>query len=119
MPANIFENALSYRLPSTSILKNNQISINTSLVDKMRNLPENSDYVPAPEGYFLLGMGLSGNVNLKKQELRFYLSVDNLLNKKYRNYLNRFRYYADETGRNISVHLVLPFQIKKQNKQIN
>jgi iron complex outermembrane receptor protein len=27
--------------------------------------------------------------------------ADNLLNKAYRDYMNRFRYFADDTGRNI------------------
>lgn len=119
MPNNHIENGISYRLKSFGIITDNLISINTSLFDKMRKLPQNADYVPAPEGYFLLGTSISGAVAIKNQKLRISLAVENLLNKKYRNYLNRFRYYADETGRNISVHLVLPFQLKKETKALN
>jgi iron complex outermembrane receptor protein len=37
------------------------------------------------------------------------LRVSNALNAAYRDYLNRFRYYADDQGRNISFKLAYSF----------
>ena len=46
------------------------------------------------------------------------LSVTNLLNTSYREYLNRFRYYADEMGRNITLRIKIPFEISlNKNKK--
>ena len=41
-------------------------------------------------------------------EYYIYDTAGNLLNTSYRNYMNRFRYYADEMGRNISIRLKMP-----------
>jgi iron complex outermembrane recepter protein len=35
--------------------------------------------------------------------------VTNLTNVSYRDYLNRFRYYMDDLGRNISLRVMVPF----------
>jgi iron complex outermembrane receptor protein len=37
------------------------------------------------------------------------LRVSNALNTAYRDYLNRFRYYADDQGRNISFKVAYNF----------
>lgn len=37
------------------------------------------------------------------------IAVENLLNVRYRNYLNRLRYFADETGRNLVFRVRLEF----------
>ena len=50
-------------------------------------------------------------VPIKNQSITFNLVVDNLLNTTYRDYLNRFRYYSDELGRNISLKIKVPFNI--------
>jgi len=54
------------------------------------------DFKDAPDGYFLLDV--SWTFNLKPFEAS--ISVQNLLNTSYRNYLNQMRYFADEMGRN-------------------
>ncbi len=47
--------------------------------------------------------------------LSVILSSTNLANVAYRDYLNRFRYYADEPGRNVMLKLKLPFSLGKQS----
>jgi iron complex outermembrane receptor protein len=46
---------------------------------------------------------VNGGMTYKKLEVN--LSVSNALNAAYRDYLNRFRYYADDQGRNISLRV--------------
>lgn len=60
-------------------------------------LPPSFDFAPAPDAYFLLG--LEAGVGMGRSQLS--VSVENALNAAYRDYMNRFRYYADEPGRNI------------------
>jgi len=66
------------------------------------------DLKDAPNGHFLLD--LSWKINLNDFSLSFI--VKNLLNKKYRNYLNQMRYFADEVGRNFVFNLSYSFKKK-------
>ena len=56
----------------------------------------------APDGYFLLDLSWKFNVD----DFSFSFMIKNLLNKKYRNYLNHMRYFADELGRNFIFNLL-------------
>jgi iron complex outermembrane receptor protein len=63
----------------------------------------NFDFMAAPEGYFLLNASVGASISTTNGRYDFRLSGENVLNNAYREYLNRFRYYADDLGRNISV----------------
>ena len=67
------------------------------------------DFKDAPEGYFLLDFSWKININ----DFGVSLIVKNLLNEKYRNYLNEMRYFADEPGRNFIINL--SYNFKKKN----
>jgi iron complex outermembrane receptor protein len=59
----------------------------------------------APEGYLL--WNVSTGISLKRDKLRydFRIAAENILNTRYREYTNRFRYYADDLGRNFLVSI--------------
>jgi iron complex outermembrane recepter protein len=60
-------------------------------------LPASFDFADPPDAYFLLGASAGmrfGNSSLS-------LDVENALNTAYRDYMNRFRYFADEMGINV------------------
>lgn len=61
------------------------------------------DYAPSPSAYSLLRIYAGGQ--LSNQHLQWMVSVDNALNTRYRDYMNRFRYFADEPGLNLSLRL--------------
>jgi len=50
------------------------------------------------------------------QSLQVVLAVSNLTNCTYRDYMNRFRYFTDDLGRNWSLKVLLPFSIKTTDK---
>ncbi|MEL6667571.1 MAG: TonB-dependent receptor, partial [Bacteroidota bacterium] len=54
------------------------------------------DFRDAPEGYFLLDLSWQ----LESRKINVGLSVQNVFNARYRNYLNEMRYFADEPGIN-------------------
>ncbi len=56
------------------------------------------DFLPPPPGYFLLDAQFNTTLRVGKRRLQFGLSAENLLNVRYRDYLNRLRYFADEPG---------------------
>jgi iron complex outermembrane recepter protein len=62
----------------------------------------------------LWGASAGFSVPLAQRELKVSLSVTNFTNVDYRDYLDRFRYYFADLGRNIVLRLVVPFEIKKQ-----
>jgi len=51
------------------------------------------------------------DIPLKGNRISLGISANNLLNTRYRDYMNRFRYFADEMGRNISVRATIPFTL--------
>ena len=131
IPANQFQADFSYAL-SSSKLKEWSISFGVNLVQEQLNAPrvvsineiraanasdidlfarEASifDLVSPPDGYALFNFGSSFSVPLRDRELNVDFTIDNLLNTSYRSYLNRFRYYSDEMGRNVSLKLSYAF----------
>ncbi len=83
-------------------LKDSQISLTGKYVFRQHNLLPEQDFLPPPEGYFLLSMEASTKKELSKSMLKFSVFINNLLNVSYRDYLNRLRYFADEPGISIN-----------------
>ena len=60
------------------------------------------DISSAPTSYHLFDLSVETQLF---QKLNLTLVGENLFNVDYRNYLNRLRYFAGETGRNIRIEL--------------
>ena len=77
-------------------------------VSQQRFIPNDFiDYLAPPRQYFLTNLNFSTDLYLAKKPITVGASVYNLLNINYRDYMNRFRYFSDETGRNFVVRLKL------------
>lgn len=76
---------------------------------KQTRVPSHGDYAPPPTAYALLQLEAGLAFRLKHQPVTVGLAVFNLLNTRYYDYLNRFRYFAAETGRNVSLRITVPF----------
>ena len=48
-------------------------------------------------------------MNIDEFTFRFFIRVENVLNLKYRDYLDRLRYYADNMGINATIGLRFTF----------
>ncbi len=59
------------------------------------------DFTEAPDGYFLLAGAMGFSIKGERTQYDVRLSIDNALNRSYREYTNRFRYFADDLGRNV------------------
>lgn len=108
MPADYLENSLSYDFAFNSKLKELNIGLNGTYTWQQIRVPV-FDFVDAPNGYFLLGAQIATKFSLKHLGLQLQLEAQNLLNKSYRNYLNRYRYFADDLGVNIALRTKLIF----------
>lgn len=125
VPANRFELGVRYEIPHKKLgifveskWKYTMRQIRAPRVVTVRELKEtqesgtnpfqddtsNFDFMMAPDGYFLWNMSAGLGVPTRKggrYELR--ISAENMLNTRYREYTNRFRYYADDLGSNFAI----------------
>jgi iron complex outermembrane receptor protein len=92
--------------------KKPHVKIAYMLVGRQYNVPPNSDYAATPAAYQLLNVETAASFG-KKQPIEVGISVDNLLNVAYRDYLNRFRYFVDDIGRTVMLRITIPFTFKK------
>jgi iron complex outermembrane receptor protein len=108
IPPYRLNHSLVYKMGKFKWLSNSAVTFSVLQVLKQNRYTDGSDYMPPPDGYVLLNAAFTTNVSRNKN-LLIFLSADNILNASYRDYMNRFRYYADETGRMISAGLNIKF----------
>jgi iron complex outermembrane receptor protein len=123
IPSNKFEVSLRYEKPEFSVFKNFYIESKAKYVARQTRSPavisvreikeageqkevfnpggSTFDFIAAPQGYWL--WDLSAGVSIKRDRLQydFRIASENTLSETYREYTNRFRYYADDRGRNL------------------
>ncbi len=113
MPADRWRNELGYNFKDNGKIKDAYFSTEYVSVFKARVPGDKNgkqDYKGAPGAYGLLNINASATVNIFTTPVTLGLSVRNTLNTAYRDYMNSFRYYADEMGRNIIFRLKIPFE---------
>ena len=114
VPADRFDNKLRYEWPVAGKWKHIFVEVSNLAVAKQTRVPLNSDFAPPPPGYVLWGASAGFSAPFEKHELKISLSVTNLTNVNYRDYLDRFRYYFADPGRDIVLRVIVPFDIKRQ-----
>src|SRR5690606_118424 len=121
IPSNWYEIALRHERPSVGAWKNFYVESKTKYVSRQGRAPRvvtvkaindaretgtdpfnvdysNFDFMAAPKGYMLWNVALGASLQSGKLLYDFKIGADNLLNTSYREYTNRFRYYADDLG---------------------
>ncbi|MBK7870007.1 MAG: TonB-dependent receptor [Saprospiraceae bacterium] len=113
MPADRFQHGLKYSFNNKNTNKEAPfIRFTMTNVLKQNRVPADTDYAPAPSGYTRFDLEAGATFYLKKQPIEAGLSILNVFDESYREYLNRFRYFTDELGRNISLRIKIPFGVK-------
>ena len=108
-PTHRLENTLRYTWKQAGRLKGVYVGVTNVSVPRQKRVPANSDYVAPPAGYTLFHLDFGGTVPLGKRELALNCSLYNFTNRAYRDYLNRFRYFADEPGVNLVLRAKFTF----------
>lgn len=80
-----------------------------SFVRRQTRYEPESDYAAPPGDYHLFQLAGGSNMKIGEQELGLNLSIDNLFNTLYKEYMNRYRYYTHDMGRNITIRLAYKF----------
>ncbi|AFK03913.1 TonB-dependent receptor plug [Emticicia oligotrophica DSM 17448] len=121
IPANRLENTIRFEKKNTSV------SLTHLYVAKQKRIPTKiiftdipsseivfteygGDFAPPPAAYMLWSATISQQITLSQQSrLNVSITINNALNTSYRDYLNRFRYFADEIGRNVALRVKYSF----------
>jgi iron complex outermembrane receptor protein len=106
IPADRISNALKWRAPiAVDFLHDTYLQLEHVYVAKQTRYEPASDFAPPPDAYQLVNLNAGTQFKWKKHDLGVNLSVNNLTNTLYKDYMNRFRYYAHDIGRNVIVRL--------------
>lgn len=111
MPADKVSASVRYAFGDAKNVSNVHASMEWTHVFKQTRVEALEDYVPPPAAYSLLGAMVEGDWRAGKTLIHWGVEGDNLLNTPYRDYLNRFRYFADDMGMNITLRLKIPLFI--------
>lgn len=121
MPAANFGNTISYTNKNLNQLS---ISLNQKTVYQQNRFPDYNfftfnptlqkdvfvDISSTPPTYSLFSLQTSAVFKaFKKGSLKVAFNIDNLFDVAYREHLNRFRYFADELGRNFNLKIKLNY----------
>lgn len=109
IPTDQVEQSLRWNYDPVPFLKNSYIQLNDVFVAQQRRYIEGSDFAPPPPAYNLVNLGLGTSVKIKNQSLDLDFSLNNITNTLYKDYMNRFRYYAHDLGRNYTLRLAYHF----------
>ena len=114
IPATRWLAGLKYSFSSKGSFHKPFIAVDGITVARKNHVPEDADYKAAPAGYFLLQAEVGSYIKLSNQEMLLTLTVQNILNTTYRDYLDRYRYFVDAVGRNVVLRLQIPINFIKK-----
>lgn len=110
MPADTYRANIAFHPVTKRVIHNQKIEAGVRYVNRQWRMNGNNDYLRSPDAYALFNIGCSGTLHWDKGSMDISLEVTNVLNTSYRDYLNRFRYFTDEQGRNLIVRIRIPIQ---------
>lgn len=111
IPAPKFTHGFRYEVEEAWGMKHLKAVVEHTFVAKQTRFEPSQELVSTtPEAYHLFEASLGATIPISKtQLLSLYLSAENLLNTEYKEYTNRFRYYAHDLGRNVLLRVVYNF----------
>jgi iron complex outermembrane receptor protein len=99
MPQNLFQTSLSYEFSLAKVMHHIEAAYRHNF--QQNHLAEFQDFLKPPPAYSLINLNWTTEIPVHDKIIDLSFRIDNLLNTTYRNYLNRYRYFADELGRNL------------------
>lgn len=102
---NIPTNRASWDLTYIFDKDRQKISLGWTQVAQQKRYTKGTDFLPPPPAYGLMEL----NWDINKENFGLGIRISNLLNTEYRDYLNRFRYFTADMGRNISLRMNYQF----------
>ncbi len=109
MPADRWRAAVHVHLPAPAWMSGTFAELSILAVPRQTRVPSMADYAPPPPGYVLVNLDAGSEMALLSTIMHIGLSIRNLFDVAYRDYLSRFRYFIDDPGRDIVLRLQIPF----------
>lgn len=109
IPSDRTETTVLYVIKNTGKWSDIELGITSNYVAEQRRIPPELDYAPPPRSYHLMGFQASAGRKIRNNEIRFGLQAMNLFNTSYRDYMDRFRYYAAARGIDASLWIRYSF----------
>lgn len=110
VPADRFSHRLRWELPiKSNMARASYATIEHRWVLRQHRFEPNTDYAPPPPAYHLFAIHAGSQLALGAHNLDVGISVNNLFNVAYKEYMNRFRYYSHNLGREVGVRLSYSF----------
>lgn len=85
--------------------KSSYIQILHLYTSKQTRYQQQQDFVQPPPSHHIWNLNIYKNIPIKQNNLGLQVSVENLFNKSYKDYMNRLHYFQHELGRNISISI--------------
>jgi len=108
IPANRMDWGVSYDFAKDSDSPSNKITLSNVLVARQNREPD-FDIAPPPPAYALFNVSYQKQLSLGENKLNLGLQVQNLFNTSYKDYMNRFRYFTYDMGRNVLLKINYEF----------
>lgn len=109
IPPDFISQTLRLKAPELGPFMNASLEGKAAYTAEQARIDLDSDFSTPPPAYLLIHAQTSADILLGEQTLRASVEVKNLTNQRYRSYLSRLRYFADEPGRSINVRLKYSF----------
>ena len=107
IPAPRLSQSLEWKAQPKGLFQTLEASIGHTVVAKQTRFEPSQELVATtPDAYHLFEAAIGGTIAIAEQQtLSVRLSCENLFNQLYKEYTNRFRYYAHDLGRNVYLRL--------------
>jgi iron complex outermembrane receptor protein len=128
MPSDRYETRLEYHFRNAGKLNETYIGAGFLYVLRQIRVPldgnieipgtsvKQSDYLMPPPSYWLTSIEAGTKLKVGHDNWSIVFTATNLFNRSYRDYMNAFRYFSDEIGRNLALRLRIPFDLKHSHK---
>ncbi|MBK8832317.1 MAG: TonB-dependent receptor [Saprospiraceae bacterium] len=108
MPPAYVSSSLAWAFHDSPVWKGARIAVGAEYTTMQEHWDPESELLAPPSDYFLLGIRFNTGIKLGSRIFYAGIAIENLLNIRYRDYLNRLRYYADEQG--INARFILRYE---------
>ena len=107
IPAPRLSQSLEWKAQPKGLFQTLEASIGHTFVAKQTRFEPSQELVATtPDAYHLFEAAVGGTIAIGEQQtLSVRVSCENLFNQLYKEYTNRFRYYAHDLGRNVYLRL--------------
>ncbi len=109
LPPLQIKSMISWAFHDHRVWKSSKVQVEGIYHARQRQWDVESELLEPPDDYFLLTLRFATGIKIRQDVLHFSVACDNVLNTRYRDYLNRLRYFADEPGRSVSIRLRFDF----------